>query len=178
MHPRISEVLGHLDDTRSALERAVAAVPESARATRPAPESWSVAEIVEHVSLVEARIATALVEKIENAIANGLATESETTPVIAEAFVNDFLDRSERRTASDASQPHGASLEASWSVLHAQRRRLRDAVMAADGLALGSLRMPHPRVGDIDLYQWLTFLGAHEARHVVQVHEAGAALRA
>ena len=85
--------------------------------------------------------------------------------------MQDLTNRAEQRTAGEASQPKGAGFDASWMALRAHRMCLRDAVTAAAGLALGTIRLPHPR---LDMYQWLTFLGAHEARHVAQVEENAA----
>ena len=74
--------------------------------------------------------------------------------------------------------PSDSPLDAAFATLDSERTALRDAIIAADGLALGTVRLPHPRFGDLDLYQWFTFLGAHEARHVEQVRETAAALEA
>ena len=53
---------------------------------------------------------------------------------------------------------------------------LRGAVDRADGLAIGEVTAPHPFLGSLNLYQWLIFLGAHEARHAAQIREiAGSA---
>jgi hypothetical protein len=30
-------------------------------------------------------------------------------------------------------------------------------------------RFPHPAWGPLNLYQWLAFVGAHEARHLAQI---------
>jgi hypothetical protein len=88
-----------------------------------------------------------------------------------------LMDRSQPLTASDASQPRtGLSTDAGWKILRDHRRRLRDGVIAADGLALGTVQIPHPRLGTLDIYQWLLFVAAHEARHTAQVREAAAAV--
>ena len=178
MHRRTEEVLAHLARTRAALGNAVSGVLPEHRGTRPSPDAWSVNEIIEHVSLVEARVATMLAEAIDRARAEGIPAETETSPVVDDAFVRDFTDRSQVRLASEASQPKGASLDDSWLVLREKRARLRDAIVDADGLALGGIRLPHPRLGEIDMYQWLAFLGAHEERHVAQIDEVAAAFRA
>ena len=52
--------LGLLQD-RAALRAAVDVVPESKRTTRSAPDRWSVAEILEHVAIVNSRIAAMIV---------------------------------------------------------------------------------------------------------------------
>jgi len=55
--------------------------------------------------------------------------------------------------------------------LNESREMLRAAVAEADGLALGSITHPHPVLGEIDLYQWILFVGHHEARHAQQIDE-------
>ena len=46
---------------------------------------------------------------------------------------------------------------------------MRAAVATADGLALGNIKHNHPLLGELDLYEWLVFLGEHEARHKKQI---------
>jgi hypothetical protein len=47
-----------------------------------------------------------------------------------------------------------------------------------DGLALGALRWAHPALGELDLYQYILFIGQHEARHARQIVEIGELLEA
>jgi hypothetical protein len=58
-----------------------------------------------------------------------------------------------------------------WSVSESSRTELHEAMRAADGLALSSVRVTHPRLGELDLYQWILFVGQHEARHREQIDE-------
>jgi hypothetical protein len=74
-----------------------------------------------------------------------------------------------RRSASRPPAPGRPSRRASGS--RASRAELHDAIRAADGLALGSIRQTHARLGELDLYQWILFVGEHEARHVQQAAE-------
>jgi hypothetical protein len=53
LHPRLAELRVELERTRTALLETIAAVPADAAATVPAPGTWSVAEIVEHLQIVE-----------------------------------------------------------------------------------------------------------------------------
>jgi hypothetical protein len=178
MHPRIQEILAHLDTTRAALEQAVAEVPASLHRNQPAPECWSVSEIIEHLGLVEGRIGQLLVGQLDVARAAGLGPERETSPVIPTFDLSQVVNRSPRITAQEASQPRaGLSTSSGWAILTERRRLLRDAVVAADGLALGTIRIPHPRFGDLDFYQWLVFVGGHEARHTAQIREVATAVK-
>ena len=179
MHPRTQEVLAHLDTHRSALERAVVDVPTPMHRKQPGEGRWSVAEILEHLSLVEGRISQLLTKELDAARVAGLGAEQDTSAVTPTLDVARLLDRSRPLTASESSTPTGTlDTNSAFDVLRAHRRTLRDAVVAADGRALGTIQIPHPRLGTLNVYQWLVFLGAHEARHTEQVREVGAALTA
>ena len=53
--------------------------------------------------------------------------------------------------------------------LESSREALRAAVVTADGLAIGEIKHNHAVLGELDLYQWLIFLGQHETRHKKQI---------
>jgi hypothetical protein len=55
--------------------------------------------------------------------------------------------------------------------LDESRRTLRASLPALDGLALGEISYAHPLLGRLTIYQWLLFLGQHEARHADQIRE-------
>lgn len=66
-------------------------------------------------------------------------------------------------------------MTAAWPLLEAARADLRAAVASADGLALEAVRAPHPVFGDLNLYQWIVFVAAHEERHAGQIREMAGA---
>src|SRR6185295_16761022 len=84
------------------------------------------------------------------------------------------VDRSRAKTAPDMLKPQsGAEATAVWSRLEESRAKLREAVISGDGLALSEIKQEHPVLGLINLYQWLVFVGSHEARHTAQIREIG-----
>ena len=177
MHPRIKEVLTVLEESRDALKHAVASIPEALHGARPSEGRWSVAEIIEHLAIVEGRIAGMLTEKINAARSAGLGAETDTTPVAPMLDVAGVISRSKPIIASEASQPNaGLSVEDGLQRLSGHRSGLREAVVSADGLALGTVEASHPRLGTLNVYQWLLFLAGHEGRHTDQIREVGTAL--
>lgn len=170
MQPRISEVLDYLDKNRAALERTLAEIPPASRERRPSPESWSVAEVIQHLSLVEGRITQVIARCIEEARTTGLGPEVDTSPVTPTFDLARVLDRGRPITAGDAVLPkEPLDLDAAWAVLEERRAKLRALVVSADGLALGRVAAPNPVLGPLDAYQWVLFAGAHEARHTAQI---------
>jgi uncharacterized damage-inducible protein DinB len=177
MHPRIQELVEHLNDSRATLRAALDAVPPARRQMRPAPDRWSVAEVLEHLAIVEARVTQALSARLIAAKASGLVEERETHSTLVAFDVSRFLDRGKPFKAGDASQPKaGMDASGAWAALEQSRAALLEVVIDGDGLALGEISHPHPAFGPLTMYEWLAFLGGHDARHAAQIREIGAAL--
>ncbi len=173
VHPRTTELLRHLDVQHERLRNAVESIPREQRETKPNPQRWSVAEVIEHLSIVESRIARVFDAKLAEArTAGAVREERDDSPVVGSIDMDRVLDRSRRITAAESSLPSGKlDADAAWSALERARNALRDSVRGADGLALGEIVQPHPVLGPINLYQWIAFVGGHEARHAAQVME-------
>jgi len=132
----------------------------------PAPDRWSVAQLVEHLSIVEGGV----VKVVERLLSN--AEEADAPGTFEPVSVEEFVERSRgvKLEAPERVRPTGAlavadslaRLKDSRAALHALRPRIE----RADGRAL---RFPHPAWGPLDLYQWLLFVGAHEDRHLAQL---------
>ena len=175
MHPRIQEVLDYLDTTRSDVSNAVESVAPNRRNERLPGDRWSVAEVLDHLGILEARVAQLVSGRLAAARAVGLGPELETSSVLDTVDRARILDRSHRATAPDFVRPQtDCDATAAWAALQQSRAELRAAVVANDGFALSEVKYEHPVLGLIDLYQWLIFVGAHEARHTDQIREIAA----
>jgi hypothetical protein len=166
----VPEIYEHIDRTRARLVAAVQGLSDEQQTFRPAPDRWTVAQLVEHLSIVEGNVATLvgkLLGKAEESGAPSPAPELFADPVSIEEFVE--RSRVAKYEAPERIRPTGlpladslARLSDSRAALHALRPRIE----RADGRAL---RFPHPAWGPLDLYQWLLFVGAHEDRHLAQI---------
>jgi uncharacterized damage-inducible protein DinB len=171
MHPRLQELFAYLDLRRNALREAVDAVPEAQRSQPPERGRWSVADVLEHLALVEGRFTTTLANRLAEARAEGLAEERETSPIVGTFDQAGVLDRTSKREAPKVVRPQGLDWKSAWSRLEETRRSFLEVFLSADGLALGDVAYVHPRLGSLNLYQWGVWMGAHEGRHTEQVHE-------
>jgi uncharacterized damage-inducible protein DinB len=179
MNPRLEEVLNYLDSERAALREAVELVPTNLRDQQPGPDRWSVAQVLQHLVIIEKRIGIGMTKWVADAKAAGVGPEMETSSVLSSLDLALIADRSRRRNAPEEVRPDGKLDAASaWTALERTRAALRAGVMPGDGLALGEVVQPHPVLGPINLYQWLLFVGSHEARHTGQVREIAAELNA
>jgi hypothetical protein len=177
MHPHLASVLAALDESRHSLEQAAHDVDLDKRALRPAPDRWSLSEVLEHVSLAEANFTAWITSGIEKAKESGLGREAAERAPLPEAVRARFADRVNRRTAPERVQPKGEmTAEEAWNAVVEVEQGLKQVLTAADGLALNEVVVEHPTLGPFNIYQWVELMAAHRHRHVEQVREIAAAI--
>lgn len=177
MHPRITELLDHLRHHHHALLGAIDQVPAAMRHRRPAPESWSVTEVMQHLVIVNGWIARHVSKRSTAARSEGVGPDPDTSPIVPTFDIAGALDRDRKVAAPAAVRPQEALDEATArGQLDRAHAALLEAVRASDGVNLVTLITPHPLFGPMNLYEWIVFAGAHESRHAAQVSEIGAAL--
>jgi hypothetical protein len=179
MHPRLAQLVEYATIQRRALLDAVSSVPEHLQNERMPPGTWSIADVLEHLHRVESGIARLLVRTIERGREAGVPEERETGSLLDRLDGYDLLRRDRHMSAPDPVMPRGQyTVARGLAALASSREALLAAVRSGDGLALGELMFQHPLLGSLDLYQWILFVGQHEARHAGQVAEIGRALAA
>lgn len=172
MHPRSEEVLDYLDAARKELRAAIDSVPAHARNTHPADNQWSVAQVLDHLTIVDKRVAMGVGKWIADARASGLGPETQTTSVAGTIPNEKIVDRSRKVEAPEEIRPRNdVDAETAWTELEQARAKLREAFATGDGLALEQVVQPHPVLGPINIYQWMLFCASHEARHTLQIRE-------
>ena len=170
MHPRTRELLDHLDRSQAGLRAAIDAAPAPLRDRSPGPDRWSVAQIVEHLAHTAAQVATLLGRGLRQLEKAGLRPAGDLPPVLPTIDQQRLLDRNRKVAAPPTVQPkHGLSCEQAWQTFTESRAALVDTLRAGDGIDVGSIKAPHPALGEIDFHQWIAFVGLHEQRHTEQI---------
>ena len=172
MHSRLAEISEHLTHQRRAVLDVASSVPTDAWQTRPGDDQWSVSEVLEHLYRVERGVAAVLTKRIAKAREEGHANETDSSSVLGtlDEFPVSELDR--KLVAPELVRPTENPDRANAERLLTESRAALDAAIASgDGLALGSIKHTHLRFGELDLYQWLLFVAAHEKRHTAQLRE-------
>jgi uncharacterized damage-inducible protein DinB len=171
VHPRTDELLDHLTRQRDVLRQALDAAPPAIQSQRPTPERWSIAEVLEHLSIVERQVTALLRRGVQKAEAAGpLPDDPDTAPVLPTIDGALLLDRERRVAAGPQVQPKGTlTADAAWQTLTDQRRELLELLARVDGKRTDAVQAPHPVLGALTFQQWIAFLGYHEARHAAQV---------
>ena len=180
LHPRIQELIDYLVSQRRGVHEAVAAVPPELRGRKPAPERWSVAEVVEHLSMIEQRVAALLTMHVTSARANGVGPDTETSSVVA-SFVNpeNVIDRAKKIVAPKQVTPTGTiDTTAGTEALDRAHAAMVASLQNANGVSLQNIVQAHPVLGPLNMYHYIVALGLHDARHAAQIREIGQSLTA
>ena len=179
-HPRIQELMAYLELHRRELHEAVASVPAHLREIRPGDGRWSVAEVVEHLALIEQRIAKMLTMHVAAARASGVGPDVETSSVVdSYPKPGDATDRSTKIQAPAPGRPSGAlDAVAGTQALAQSRASLTSALLDANGVSLENLMQAHPVFGPLNMYHWMVFTALHDSRHAAQIREIGESLAA
>ena len=167
------DTLTLLDTERAALMANVSRVPEQDRDRRPSPDRWSVAEVLEHLAMVERGVAKLIARRGRQSP----APDQLPAQPLDEERVAKLRDRERRLEVPDFVRPAGTlSYADAARALEETRAGLRQAVVDADPASLDGYTYPHPVLGPITLRDWVHFVAHHEARHAAQVAEIADAL--
>lgn len=182
MHPRTRELLDYLDQQRAELRARFDAIPPALRDRSPAPGCWSAAGVIEHLAIVENRVCERVKATVAEACAAApeLATgrgsnHADAAPIVPTLDLGRLVDRSTRITATASVAPTGLTPDLAWSSLTRAGEAVRALLVANDTVALGSVMLQHPLLGERSAYYYFAFVGAHEARHADQLKEIAAA---
>ena len=170
MHPRLAETMTFVEEKRRELLQSFEGVDGDRLCQRATPDAWSVAEILEHLRLVESGIARLITKRAGQARDAGLGNEKSTASVIPtfERF-NGTLQNAAMQAPETVRPRANVDISEALDGLESSREALRAAVVSASGLSLGEIKHNHPFLGELDLYQWLIFIGQHEGRHKRQI---------
>jgi hypothetical protein len=170
MHARLAETMSFVEEKRREVLQSIEGVPGDRLCRRAATDGWSVAEILEHLRMVESGVARLITKRVGQAKDAGLGEEKSTASVMPSFEPYSAVLEKAVLQSPAAVQPR-ANIDISEALegLDSSREALRAAVVSATGLSIGEIKHTHPILGELDLYQWLIFLGQHEGRHKNQI---------
>jgi len=168
LHPRMAEVVGALRDAQQEMLALLDGVSPERAVRRPHDHAWSIAQVVEHLAIVEdgtGRLIGTLLKQVKD------TRDSDTTPIAPTLAPWRVMDAAACPIAAPPMVTPGdtASLAEAAARQGASRARLIAALIDASGRALGAVSHPHPVLGALDGYQWALFLAQHQRRHFAQL---------
>ena len=162
------EGLAQLDRTRAGVVEATKGLSEAQWKFKPAPERWSVAEVLEHIALTE----DMLFEYDTKTVMQGQAGKTDRDYKTADKLVlGAIADRSQKAQAPGPVVPTGRwSPQESLDQFLKSRTRTVEFLKSTPGLR-DHVSNESPLGQPLDAYQWLLYMSAHSERHTKQILE-------
>ena len=161
----MKSTLKRLDAVHAKLKTAIKGVDPALLSKRPAENEWSVAEVIEHLCLVEGAVMKGLKAKLEK-------------PPVKVGFLKKFFPmrivslRMKRLQAPKYVQPANDlppmdELLAKFDALRANTKEF----CIKEGPRLSHVSLKHPYFGDMDGAAAVSMVAFHEQRHLKQIRE-------
>jgi len=163
--------LQSLEQTRDGVVAAVKGLSDAQMKFKPAPDRWSVAETLEHITLAE----DFLFQNITNNIMKAPAGAADRDTAKIDAFVLSAIpDRSHKAQAPEPLRPTGRWTPAETLDHFVQSRAKTIAFLQSTPDLRAHVVNGPPLNQPLDAYDWLLFMSAHSERHTKQILEVKA----
>ncbi|WP_337169840.1 DinB family protein [Gemmatimonas aurantiaca] len=174
LHPRTVEVVTALEAAQQDMHDILAAIPAAHHTTVPPNGGWSVAQVVEHLALLEdgvGRLISKMIKEVEG------VDETSTEPIAPTIERFQVWNPTRRIIAPESVAPGGdVSLADALDRQSIARGRMIEALVRASGRALGTVSAPHPVLGPLNGYQWGLIIAQHQRRHLLQIATVSSSL--
>jgi hypothetical protein len=171
----ISHVLEYISRTHEDVAQAVGALSETQYRFKPAPDRWSIAEILEHMATVEERVLGPIRERLMQSPPPEPGTDCRAIDAL---LMEKVPDRSVRVNAPEPLHPTGLCGPAeSLDRLRRNHEQLSEFVRSTPDLREHALEaiplkiISNGRHERADGYQWVLLCAGHDRRHLAQIHE-------
>ncbi|PEL13068.1 hypothetical protein CN601_06160 [Bacillus sp. AFS017336] len=126
-------------------------------------EKWSIMQVLEHLYLMESKLVKLMTRTFNEA----------PSEVIPDKPIHLATNRAKKVTAPPHFEPTDQyiTMDEMKEKLKQSRKSLLDFVELTKDHNLEDKGMPHPIFGQINLKQWIPFIGVHEKRHIEQIRE-------
>ncbi len=170
LEPALEELRARLAADLEALMGTVASLGQAQVDWRPAPDRWSVGEVLHHLILSNRSFALVVRKLVDRGRREGLAARPDgrrswpRLRAIADVQASGPVRNPQRVTPA-----HGLPVEQLRRELVESHRAVALQIPDLAGLDLAALRFPHPLGFELNLFQWSDIAGAHERRHLRQI---------
>ena len=162
--------LQYLESTRKNVLEATKGLSEAQWNFKPAPDRWSVAQVMEHIAAAEDFIRDMTKEKVMTGPAGEAGRDVKKTD---EAVLAMVPDRTHKAQAPEALVPSNRFGSAEGSVKHFVESRAATEDFLKNTAGLRDHVMDSP-LGKLDGYEFVLFIAAHSERHTKQINEVKA----
>jgi hypothetical protein len=156
-------LIAHLEMTGAWLADEVRGLSQKQLDFKPTPESWSVLNVVEHLTIAEPQYWQWLQEAAKS------EPHGQKLPVTDDQILWYGIDRTRRSKTADERAAKGELKDLKKGL--EQFDRLRAAMLEYARTTEDDLRARRYQKADMDAYQWFLMISTHSQRHILQIRE-------
>jgi hypothetical protein len=156
-------LLAHLEMTEGWVVTEVEHLSEAQLRFRMAPDTWSITDVVEHLSIAEPQYWKQLQDSMKQ------PPTTEKLEATDAAILWYGIDRTRRATTGEARVPTGKVANAGEPL--GRFRTLRATMKEYAKGTAEDLRSRRLLEGNMDVYQWFLMISSHAQRHILQIRE-------
>ena len=164
------QAIRYLAETRAGVMDAVKGISEAQFNFKPGPDRWSVAEILEHISIVEDVVLNGVRARLEKAAPPTADHDAKQVDAMVLAKVP---DRTTKVQAPPQLAPAGRTTPAA-TLEHFLASRQQVVNWLKSDADLRGHAVDHPVLGQLDGYEWILAAAGHSERHTKQILEVKA----
>jgi uncharacterized damage-inducible protein DinB len=171
----IGDILAANEQSQARFTAVVSNLTEAQANFRPDENQWTIAEIVEHVSIIDNNFLRLM---------HKLLKETESAPKPPKADLNlghTSLDENGNQHPGPFPAPErvrpqgGVEIEDSLAKMRVSLDGFAEIQSRLEAVDLSEQTFLHPFIGPINAYQWMILLGEHKDRHRGQIERLKAA---
>ena len=165
----IADIYSANENARSSLIATVVAISSDEASVLPDGEQWNIAQIVEHLSMVDFGISRICAKLLEAARASGKLSDGSIN--ISEDFnAKSAMVGGIKVEAPERVQPTGkVTIAEALDKIKANGSAFSEMRGDLEKHDLSDAKFPHPFFGEITAAEWLIVAGGHESRHTKQI---------
>ena len=163
-------LIKELRRTEARVLEAVSGLTEAQWNYKPAPDRWSIAECMEHITAAEPFIRKLVADAANTPLADDVKAAAMKDDMIKKGVV----DRTQKFKAPEPLIPTNRFGSAAAALEAFKKERGETVRLAQDAANLRTNGSKHFAFGDLDAYGWFLFLSGHSERHTLQIEEVKA----
>ena len=160
----------YLETTKKNIREATKGLSDAQWNFKPAPERWSVAQVMEHIAAAEDYLRGLTEEKVMKAPGDS----SRDVKQIDDMVLAMVPDRSHKAEAPEPLRPTNRFGSPQGALKHFLESRAKTEAMLKSTPDLRAHAIDSPLGKKLDAYEWILFIAAHSDRHTKQINEVKA----
>lgn len=160
----------YLESTKKNIEEATKGLSDAQWNFKPAPDRWSVAEVMEHIAVSEDYLRGFVIDQVLKAP----PAPDRDVKKLDEMVLAMVPDRSHKFQAPEPLRPTNKFSTPADTLKHFLESRAKTESLLKDTPDLREHAFDSPMGQKLDAYEWILFIAAHSDRHTKQIKEVEA----